>query len=128
MSPVYVEEVPVMEQMTMTSQERNWGMLCHLAALAGFLIPLGNVLGPLVIWLIKKEQFAFVNDQGKEALNFQITMLICGIVSGILMLVLIGIILLIAVAVLSLVFTIIAAVQASKGVSYRYPFALRLVK
>lgn len=118
-----------MEQTAMTSNERNWGMFCHLAALAGFVLPMfGSIIGPLVVWLIKKEQYPFVDDQGKESLNFQITMLICAIAAGLLALVLIGFFLMIALGILNLVFVIIAAIQASKGVAYRYPFALRLVK
>ncbi len=118
-----------MDSSTMTAEERNWGMICHLAALAGFVLPMfGNIIGPLVVWLIKKEQFAFVNDQGKEALNFQITMVIAGFVCGLLMIAMIGFLLLPALAVVNIVFIVLAAVQASKGVAYRYPFAIRFLK
>src|SRR6476469_8907749 len=66
----------------MDRNERMWGMFCHLAALAGYIgIPFGNVIGPLVIWLIKKEDYPFVDDQGKESLNFQITILIAAFVA-----------------------------------------------
>ena len=56
--------------------ERMWGMFCHLAALAGFIIPFGNIIGPLIVWQIKKEEFPFVEDQGKESLKFQISIFI----------------------------------------------------
>jgi uncharacterized Tic20 family protein len=105
-----------------------FGMLCHLSALAGFVIPFGNIIGPLVFWLIKKNEFAFVDDQGKEALNFQITTSLAMIVCLILTLVLIGALLLVAVGVTALIFTIIAAIKANDGVAYSYPFALRLIK
>src|SRR5688572_10608492 len=60
---------------TPTPDDRTWGMLAHLAALAGFIVPVvGNIVGPLIVWLTKKEQQPFVDDQGKESLNFQITM------------------------------------------------------
>lgn len=107
---------------------RTWGMLCHLSAFAGFIIPFGTILGPLVIWLIKKNEYPFVDDQGKEALNFAITAVLAGIVSAILIFVLIGLILLPAVVIAWIVLTIIATVKASNGEYYRYPFALRLIK
>jgi uncharacterized Tic20 family protein len=111
------------------SRDQNmWAMLCHLSALAGFIIPLGNVIGPLVIWMIKKDVYPLVDDQGKEALNFQISMTIYYIISCILILILIGIPLLIGLALFSLVVTIIAMVKASDGVAYRYPLSIRFIK
>ena len=110
------------------SEEKTFGMLCHLAALAGFLIPMGHIIGPLVIWLIKKQESAFVDDQGKESLNFQITMTIFAIISFILMFVLIGFVLIIAVAIFLLVMVIIASVKANNGIKYRYPINIRIIK
>ncbi len=110
-------------------QARTWAMLCHITAFAGFIIPLvGNIVGPLIVWLLKREEHAFVDEQGKESLNFQITMSIIGLVAGILSCLGIGIILAIAVGIFAIVFVIIAAIKASNGEHYRYPFALRLVK
>lgn len=108
--------------------DRTLGMLCHLSSFSGFLIPFGNILGPLVVWLTQKDKSSFVDDQGKEALNFQITVLIAGVISGILMLVLIGIFLLIGLGIYWLVMTIIASIKANEGVAYRYPYTLRLIK
>jgi uncharacterized Tic20 family protein len=105
-----------------------WAMLCHLSALSTFIIPFGSVLGPLIVWQIKKNEFPIVDDQGKEALNFQITTMIAAFVSLILVFVAVGIVLLIAVGITSLVFTIIAAIKANNGETYRYPFSLRLIK
>jgi uncharacterized protein len=110
-----------------TEAERNWGMAAHLSALAGFVIPFGSIIGPLVVWLVKKDEMPFVNSQGKEALNFQITVAIGALICFVLMLLIIGFFLLWALAIVNLVFIIIAAVQASKGEDYRYPFALRLI-
>jgi len=108
---------------------RLWGMLCHLTALSGFVgVPFGHVLGPLICWLIKKNEFDFVDDQGKEALNFQITLTLVGIACIPFVFILIGIPMLIAVGVLGIVFSIIAALKANEGVRYRYPFAWRLIK
>lgn len=112
----------------LSHDERMWGMLCHLSAFAAFVVPvIGSVLGPLVVWLLKREELPFVDDQGKEALNFQITMLIASFVGFLLIFVLIGIPLLFALAIFNIVVTIIAAVRANDGVRYRYPFALRLI-
>ena len=106
----------------------TWGMLCHLIAFAGFVIPFGNIIGPLVIWLIKKDQYEFVDDQGKESLNFQISMTIYFIISAILTVILIGIVLLIALAIFDIVVLIIATIKANGGEKYRYPLTIRLIK
>ena len=108
---------------------RNWAMLCHLSALVGLLgNGIGFFLGPLIVWLIKKEEHPFINDQGKEAVNFQITMFIAFMIALVLSFVLIGIPLLLALGVLEIVFPIIAAIQASNGTNYRYPLAIRFIK
>lgn len=112
----------------LTQEQKTWGMIAHLASLSGFIIPLGNVLGPLVVWLIKKDTMPFVDDQGKEALNFNITVFLAAIVGAILTLVLIGLLVLLAVGIGWLVLTIIAAMKANEGQAYRYPFTLRLIK
>jgi uncharacterized Tic20 family protein len=109
-------------------QVRQWAMFCHLAGLAGFLLPFGNVLGPLVLWLVKKDEHPFIDDQGKEALNFQLTVLFASLVCFVLMLVLIGFLLFAALSVVWVVFMVIAANQANLGQAYRYPCILRLVK
>ena len=103
-------------------------MLCHLGALAGFIIPLGNIIGPLVFWLIKKDQYDLVNNQGKESLNFQITVLIAAIICFVLCFVLIGFILLPALLIADIVFIIIAAMKANSGIRYRYPLCIRFIK
>jgi uncharacterized Tic20 family protein len=112
-----------------SAEQRQWAMFGHLSALLG-LVTAGWLcfLGPLVIWLVKKDTMPFAADQAKEALNFNITVMIAAAISWILMFVLIGILLLGVLAVAWLVFTIIAAIKANEGVAYRYPFTLRLVK
>jgi uncharacterized Tic20 family protein len=106
---------------------RMWAMLCHLAGLA-FLLPatpgVGSVIGPLVLWLIKKDQYPFVDEQGREAVNFQITMLIYGLVAGLLMFACVGFFLLPAVVVVDIVLIIVAAIKANDGHHYRYPYPL----
>lgn len=112
-----------------SKDEQNWAMICHLSALAGFVVPFGNLLGPLIIWLIKRAEMPLVDQHGKEALNFQITVSIAVIISMILMFVLIGFLLLAIVGIGALVLTIMAAVKVSNGqLDYRYPWSLRLLK
>jgi uncharacterized Tic20 family protein len=108
--------------------ERTWGMFCHLAALSGFIIPFGNIIGPLIIYSMKKDEYAFVADQGKESLNFQISVLIYLIISGILVLAVVGIFMLAAVGLFSLIFTVVAAVRALDGEYYRYPLCIRFIR
>jgi uncharacterized Tic20 family protein len=108
---------------------RNWATLCHLGGLGIYLIPgIGHILGPLVIWLLKKDQYPFVDDQGKEALNFQISMTLYLLVSGISILACVGFVLFPAVLLADLVLMIIAATKTSKGEAYRYPLTIRLIQ
>jgi uncharacterized Tic20 family protein len=110
------------------SQERTFAMLCHLTAFAALIgIPFGNIIGPLVIWLIKRDEFPLVDDQGKESLNFQISATIYAIVSAVLILVIVGIFLLIALAIFWFVVVIMACVKASQGERFRYPLAIRFI-
>jgi uncharacterized Tic20 family protein len=111
-----------------TESERTWGMLAHLSALAGLVVPLvGIVLGPLAVWLVKREESEFVAGHAKEALNFNISVLIGAIACTLLMLVFVGFLLGTALFIAWLVNLLIAAIKASEGHTYRYPFALRLV-
>jgi uncharacterized Tic20 family protein len=110
-------------------QEKTFGMLCHLTALVSLLgVPFGHILGPLVMWLLKKNDYPFVNEQGKESLNFQISMTIYGAVSALLVFVVVGIVLLIGLAITDLILVIIASIRASNGESYRYPLTIRFIK
>ena len=99
-----------------------WGMLAHLLAIFTCFV------GPLVIWLVKKDEHPFVDEQGKEALNFQITMAIAWIVSALLTFVCIGAFLGIAVSVVDIIFCIIACIKANGGEAYRYPVSIRFIK
>ncbi len=110
---------------------RMWAMFCHLGGLAMFIpiLPvIGNVIAPLIIWQIKKDDYPFVDEQGKEAVNFQISMLIYGLVSAILIVACIGAVLLPAVVIVDVVFLLIAAVKANDGHHYRYPLTIRFIK
>ena len=122
------EEQPHQIESQPSKDERTWAMLCHFSAFAGLIFPFGNFLAPLIIWLIKKEELPFVEDQGKEVLNFQISMTIYLLISGILCIILIGIPILIGLVIFCFIITLIAAISANDGKAYRYPMNLRLIK
>ena len=108
---------------------RKWAMLCHIIALVGLLgNGVGFLLGPLLVWLFKKEDDPFIDEQGREAVNFQLTMLLAMIVSALLCLVLIGFVLIVIVGLMMIIFPIIGAIKANDGEHYRYPFAIRFIK
>jgi uncharacterized Tic20 family protein len=112
---------------------RMWAMICHLSALAGLVVPvIGCIIGPLIVWQIKKEEFPFVDEQGKEAVNFQISMTLYLLISAILWIplsfVCIGILIPVAISIVDLVFLLIAAVKANDGHHYRYPLTIRFIK
>jgi len=114
------QEAPAAEEVS--KDARTWAMLCHLLGLFTCFV------APLIIWLIKKDEDSFIDNQGKEALNFQITVAIASVVSGFLTVVCIGAFLLVAVWIADLVFCIIASAKASSGQAYRYPVAIRFIK
>jgi uncharacterized protein len=108
---------------TPSSDERTLGILSHILAI----IPGIGILGPLVIFLIKKDS-QFVGENARESLNFQITVYLAGIVFGILTTILIGFALLALLVLANFVLVIVATIKASENKIYRYPFTLRLIK
>jgi uncharacterized Tic20 family protein len=118
-----------METSTSSPNVRTWNVLCHATALAGFFVPwAGHILGPLIVWLAKRNDSPEIDEHGKESLNFQISMLIYNVIAGVLCLVLIGFVILAILHILNLVLVIIASIQASEGKFYRYPLTIRLIK
>ena len=124
---------------TPSAEEKQWALFAHLSAilggiLTGHMFGWGCFVGPLIIWLVKKDTMPFVNDQGKEALNFNITLAIVGFALLVLSIITFGIGLLIAIpagiviGIAWLVLVVIAAIKASEGVAYRYPVSIRLIK
>ncbi|MBA3273302.1 MAG: DUF4870 domain-containing protein [Chthoniobacterales bacterium] len=108
---------------------RSWCALCHASALLGVLLHFpGHLLAPLIVWLVKRDASPEIDAHGKEALNFQISMLIYTLVSAVFCLVLIGFLFLAVLWVLNAVFVIIAAIQASEGKLYRYPMTIRFIQ
>ncbi|MHC9084531.1 DUF4870 domain-containing protein [Luteimonas sp. RIT-PG2_3] len=122
------------------ADQRQWAMIAHLSSLVGAVVTagwagsIGCFLGPLIIWLVKKDTMPFVDDQAKEALNFNITLagvFLILFMAGVLTLfigfiVILPIMFIIGIA--ALVFIVIAAIKANEGVAYRYPFTIRLIK
>jgi len=109
--------------------DRTWAMICHLSALCAFLaIPFGNILGPLIVWLLKKNESPLVDIEGRKALNFQISMTIYSAVAGVLCFVFIGFLLLVPLVLADLILTIIAGIKASNGEEFKYPFTIELIK
>jgi uncharacterized Tic20 family protein len=102
-------------------EDRQWASFAHLGGILGF-------LPPLIIWLVFKDRGRFTNTEGKEALNFQITILFAYVIGWILSIVLIGFFIVVAASIVSIIFSILGFIQAKDGHPYRYPFAIRLVK
>jgi uncharacterized Tic20 family protein len=126
-------------------QIRTWSMLCHLSTFASVFVPFGHIFGPLTVWLMKKDEMPLVNDQGKESMNFQISMTIyfivlmvvfvtgmlsaavqesvfgLGVTAGL------SLLLMIALGITNLVLVIVASVRSSRGEAYRYPLSIRFI-
>jgi len=134
--------------MEIDKDARTWATVCHLSALIMLVgVPLGNILGPLVVWLAKRQEYEFVDDQGKEALNFQITFTFVEIALFILIFLLMfsaplhndyfaflpviffpAMLVMMGLLVLNIGLVIMAAIRSNEGILYRYPFTLRIIK
>ncbi len=111
-----------------TDEEWQWAMLTHLAGFGGFVIPFGSILGPLIIWSMKKKQMPFVDTHGKRAVNFNLTVMLAALISIPLMFIVVGIFTLIATGILWFVFTLMAVFAVSQRKDYQYPFSIRFIK
>lgn len=109
-------------------EEKRLASLAHIISLAGFLVPFGNIVGPLVMFLVRKDDQKFLGAHAKESLNFQITWSIYYAIAGILVFVFIGFVILPVLAIIAIVLTIVAAVKAHEGGTYRYPATFRFIK
>jgi uncharacterized Tic20 family protein len=122
------QQPPVLPS-TEVKADHTIGMLCHLLSLTLLLgVPLGNILGPLTVWLIKRDEDPFVDLCGKESLNFQISMTLYMVIAGIFILLFVGLFMVPILMILNIVYTIIAAIKASQGTSYTYPLTIRFIK
>ena len=109
-------------------EERQWAMLCHISALLMYATAIGGFVAPLIIWLMKRDTMPFVDDQGRETVNFQITIMLALMVAFPFCLIVIGIPIVVGLLLLHFVTTIIGAIKSSEGVLYRYPFCWRVIR
>ncbi len=107
--------------------DKMMAMWCHLGALAGFVVPFGNFIVPLLIWLLKREEYPLVEDQGKESLNFQISVFLYSIIGFALVFLLIGFVILLVLGLFALIQVIRASIGASRGEKFRYPLCIRVI-
>jgi uncharacterized Tic20 family protein len=116
------------EIIELSESERNWAMLCHLSAFAGFFFPFGGIIGPLVCWLSRKDDSIWVDQNGKRSMNFQMSILLYMILVIPLCFIIVGIPLLIFLGILKVVCIIIASIKASKGEEFRYPLSIPFIQ
>ncbi len=118
-----------MEEIKVYSEsERNWAMLCHLSAFAGFFFPFGAIIGPLICWLSKKDESVWVNENGKASMNFQLSMLLYIVLCIPLSFIIIGIPIIIFLGILKIVCVIIASIRAAKGERFTYPISIPFIQ
>lgn len=120
--------VPAPEAAAPDKDARTWAMLCHLTAFSGYCVPLGNVLVPLIIWAIKRDESPFIDDQGKESLNFQLGLSIAMVLTIPFFLILIGVFMLAAILLFQFVMIIVASVKSYEGETFRYPLTIRFFR
>ncbi len=112
----------------LSESERNWAMLCHLSSFAGYFFPFGGILGPLICWLSKKDESQWVNFNGKQALNFQLSILLYMVLAIPLIFIIVGIPILVFLGFLEVICVVIASVKASKGEEFRYPLNIPFIQ
>lgn len=124
-----IEQKPVNTPPENPSQQAiNWAMICHLSGFAGFILPLANIIVPLLIWGFKRQEFPYVDEQGKEAINFQISITIYWIIAAILILIVIGLFIMPLLAAFQIIAMIIASVETAHGKHFRYPLTIRFLR
>ena len=129
METSYPQPPPTPDNVTAIANVRTWSAFIHASALLGVVLHFpGHLLGPLILWLIKRDDAPELDAHGKEAVNFQISMLIYNVVAAIFCLILVGFVFLVVLWILNTIFVIIAAIQASDGKLYRYPMTIRFIQ
>jgi uncharacterized Tic20 family protein len=116
------------ENRVLSETERNWAMICHLSAFAGFFFPFGGIIGPLICWLSKKDESAWVSVNGRNSLNFQLSMLLYIVLAIPLCFIIIGIPIVMILGTLKVICIIIASVKAAKGELFRYPLVIPFIQ
>jgi len=117
-----------MEETNKKIEDQNLAVIIHLSLLMGIIIPFGGYAATLVLWLLKKDSSPYIDQQGKEAVNFMLNVIIIGTAATLLCIMLIGFLLMIPLVIAAFVMPVIAAVKISKGQDYRYPWIRRLIK
>ncbi|MGC9328727.1 MAG: DUF4870 domain-containing protein [Candidatus Hinthialibacter sp.] len=111
-----------------TREERTWATFCHLASFAFFIIPpFGHIIAPLILWLLKRHDSAFIDEHGKESMNFQISVTLYGLICFLLFFFVIGLPMALILFVFWAVCAIYASIKANDGMSYRYPLTIRFL-
>jgi uncharacterized Tic20 family protein len=116
------------ENKVLSESERNWAMLCHLSAFAGFFFPFGGIIGPLICWLSRKDESAWVDENGKASMNFQLSILLYIVLVIPLIFILVGIPIMMFLGALKIVCIIIASIKSSKGEKFKYPLAIPFIQ
>lgn len=116
------------ENRVLSETEKNWSMLCHLSAFAGFFFPFGSVIGPLICWLSKKDESAWVNINGRASMNFQLSILLYIVLCIPLCFIIIGFPIIFVLLTLKVICLTIASIKASKGELFRYPFVIPFIQ
>jgi uncharacterized protein len=116
------------ENRLLTETERNWSMLCHLSAFAGFFFPFGGVIGPLICWLSRKDDSAWVNINGRNSLNFELSILLYMVLAAPLCIIVVGFPIIFALGALKVICIIIASIKASKGQLFKYPLLIPFIQ
>ena len=117
-----------MEETNKRTEEQNLAVIIHLSLLMGIIVPFGGYAATLVLWLLKKDNSSYIDQQGKEAVNFMLNVLIVGTAATLLCIMLIGFLLMIPLVIAAFVMPVMAAIKISKGQDYKYPWVYRLIK
>jgi uncharacterized Tic20 family protein len=125
---LYKKRIVMKEIIQLSESERNWAMLCHLSAFAGFFFPFGGIIGPLIFWLTRKDESHWVDWNGKGSLNFQISMLLYMVLAIPLCIIIVGIPIIIFIGILKVICIIIASVRSAKGEEFRYPLSIPFIQ
>jgi hypothetical protein len=116
------------ENRVLSETERNWAMLCHLSAFAGYFFPFGAVIGPLICWMSKRDESVWVNINGRNALNFHLSILLYMVLAVPLCFIIIGFPIVGFLVTLKIICTIIASIKAAKGELFKYPLVIPFVQ
>jgi uncharacterized protein len=116
------------ENRVLSETERNWAMLCHLSAFAGFFFPFGGIIGPLICWLSKKDESVWLYVNGRNSLNFQLSILLYMVLTIPLCFIILGFPIIAMFGTLKVICIIIASVKASKGEAFNYPLVIPFIQ